>query len=332
MSDARSPQLTRIRGERVHASEVTAMSAAIPVTATVRPGPGLCGAFLLAVAIQPASAAPPQWWALDTMPPGTPPTVQCLPGSDPDHTMLDITIHGFWYETISEAGQTFRRLSFDKTHDDAAYQQVGRPELPAMHHVVGNLRLCEPMQPPSVQILDQVTIPGALIYPVQPSHNEDEPAQAFQWDSAFYQQMNQPYPTSLGGALGNRGRFDGLDLLAAETYPLRMIPATQTLLVAKHYSVTLAHPGPQPAVTRVITRRRAAQYQRYLANAPVISVYRPANYVIYQGEYLIITGPTFEDELQPLAEQKRRRGYGTRVVTTVESGDSCDEIRSYIAD
>src|SRR5262245_33491989 len=281
--------------------------------------PALCTllstSILLAALGGQAPAAQPVWWALDSMPAGTPPTIQCLPGSDPNHTVLDVVIHGFWYETIQQQGQTFRRLSLDKTHDDAAYQQPGRPELPAIHHVIGDL-VGGQMGVPAVQILDQTTIPGAQIYPDQLPYIEDGPLPPFLWDMAFYQQTSQPYPSSLGAARGSQGRMDGLDLIAAETYPFRAIPATQTLLVMKHYQVTLAHPGSQPVMTKVVTRRKAQLYTHVVHNAPVVSVYRPVNLVVYQGEYLIICGPTFEDEIQPLAEQKRRRGYGTRVVTT----------------
>ena len=280
---------------------------------------------------RPAPAAPPLWWALDSMPPGTPPTIQCLPSSDPSHTMLDIVIHGFWYETIQQGQQTFRRLSLGKTSSDALYQVPGRPELPAIQHVIGDL-VGGQVGPPAVQILDQTTIPGAQIYPDQMPYIENGPPPPFAWDQAFYQQTSTPYPPSLGAAKGSLGRMDGLDLLGAETYPFRVIPATQTLVVAKHYTVTMMHAGSHPPTTVVTTRRKAQLYTHAVANAPVISAYRPPNVVTYMGEYLIICGPTFEDEIQPLARQKRLRGYTTLVVTTLEAGDSCDEIRAYITD
>ena len=64
---------------------------------------------LLASVVAPAAAQTgTQWWALDSSPPGTPPGITLQTESDPQHTVLQVTIHGFYYETIVQAGQSFR--------------------------------------------------------------------------------------------------------------------------------------------------------------------------------------------------------------------------------
>ncbi len=271
-----------------------------------------------------------QWWPLDGAPPGTPPTILLAPSSSPHQTVLDVTIHGFWFETIMQANQTFRRLSFDKKRDEAAYRIPGRPELPALHHLIGNL-VGATSAVSSVQVLDQITIPGALIYPAQLPENEDQ-SHPFMWDAAFYAQTAAPYPQSHGSTITARGRMGTLDVLHTEEYLLRTVPATQTLLVARHSTVTIAHAGPSPITTLSVSRRTDRMNQLLLVNAPVVQGFRPPLIAFYSGRYLIVTAPLYLEEIEPLAAQKRRRGYDVDVVTTIETGATCASIQDYIAD
>lgn len=272
----------------------------------------------------------PQWWALDSSPPGTPPSVVLQPGSDWQQSVLEITIHGFYYDTIEQMGQTFRRLSLDRTYDEALYREVGRPELPALHHTLGAL-VGNAVGTPGVQVIEEVTVPGVLIYPAQPPLL-DQPGSPppFEWDEAFYQQMTQAYPADLGTARGYLGRLCGLNLVAVETYPFRIVPASQVLVIARQYHVTIPHPGTGTPVTEHVSRRQDRQSAMMLANYATVASYRSPFTVHYIGYYLIITAPDYVDEVERLAEQKRRRGYAVAVVTTDATGTTDDDIRTYI--
>jgi hypothetical protein len=285
----------------------------------------------LVAASCPAAHAAPVWWALDTMPAGTPPTVVCLTLSTPDQTVLDVTLHGFWYETLTEGQQAFQRLSLNRMRDESTARQIGRPELPALHHLLGNLT-GGMMQTPSVTALAQVQIPGAVIWPAQPVLMDDQQAGPFQQDTAFYQQTSSIWPAAQGAALGTAGRFDGLDLMAAETYPFRVVPAAQLLIVTQHYRVAIPHGGTGTPVSKTITRRRARQYEVTLANQPVVAPYRPVNALGYDGDYLIVTDPLFVEEIDLLGDQKRERGYSVLVATTDDTGSTCAEIRAFVTD
>jgi hypothetical protein len=273
-----------------------------------------------------------QWWALDpTMPPGTPPTITLMTTSNLQQTVLQVTIHGFYYENVVMMGQTFRRLRLDKARDEALYRVVGRPELPAMHHLLGAL-VGGQVGPPEVQVIEEVSIPGALIYPYQPPIIDTEPPTTpMVWDQAFYQQTSTPYPPVRAAARGYQGRMSGLDLVAAETYPFRVVPVNQVLMVMRRFQVTIPHPGTGTPASHAITRRQARQHELLLANQPVVGAFWEPRLDLYAGDYLFITGPSFLEEIEPLAEQKRRRGYDVTVATTDETGSSCDEIKSYIA-
>jgi len=295
---------------------------------------GLAAALTIGVAAPVVAQPPPQWFALDGSPPGTPPSIILMTGSNTEQTVLDITLHGFYYQDIVKLGQTFRRLSFDGWRDQPRYRAVGRPELPALHHVCGSV-VGSNVNPPVIQVLNEVSIPGALIHPAQPARLEDgSPAPPFQWDQAFYQQTSQPYPLARGARVGALGRLSRIDLVAAETYPLRVVPATQVLLAAQHYQVTIAHPAsPSSILPPPLTRRQFHAIQRTIVNGSQIQVV-PGVAAVFAGNYLIVTDPAFVEEVEPLAEQKRSRGYSVTVATTEagEAGNTCASIRDYIHD
>ncbi len=276
------------------------------------------------------------WYALDTAPPGTPPTITLIEtASDLQKSVLDVQVHGFWYETITEQGQPFYRLSFDKLRDEAAYRVVGGPELPAIVHAVGALVGVQPQpEPPLPVILDEVAIPGALIYPAQPPQldHEGDPIPPFQWDQTFYQQTSTAFPPDTAQARGYLGRYNGLDVVVAESYPFRYLPAQQVLLVAKHYQLTIPHSGMEVPQAISITRRQGSLYRHYVQNWTILAPYRPMDFATYRGYYLIVTDPDFEDEIESLAEQKRERGYHVTVATTDDTGGNCVFIRNYILD
>jgi hypothetical protein len=296
----------------------------------------LTATLMLAGLAPVAAQTGPLWWSLDpAAPPGTPPTVVVLPSSDLQHTDLEVTIHGFYYETIQEQQHIFRRLSIAKLGDEVDYRVIGRPHLPSIVHTVGSLVGIQPQpEPPVVHPLEEVTIPGALIYPFQPpqiDHPGDPPPQ-FQWDQAFYQQTTTPYPPMRGAAVGNLGRWNGLDLVGFQTYPFRMVPASQLLIVTRRYLVTLLHPGTHSPQILPVSRRQERQYQKTVANYTILEPYRPVQIAFFAGDYLIITIPQWIAEVEPLAEQKRRRGYEVTVASTDETGTTCAEVQAYIAD
>lgn len=63
-----------------------------------------------------------------------------------------------------------------------------------------------------------------------------------------------------------------------------------------------------------------------------ISPYRPANLTEYTGDYLLLTTPAGLDEVEPLAEQKRRRGFAVTVATVDTIGVDCASLQAYITD
>ena len=301
----------------------------------------LCVALLLAMlavaSVGPAHAQGPYTWiALDSFAEGTPPTIVVLTSSNPLQTVLDVTIHGFYYETITEQTQVFRRLGLGKFfRQEALYRTAGRPELPAIVHEVGALVGVQPQpEPPLVTVLDEVTIPNADIYPFQPpgKDHEGDPPPPFQWDQSFYQQASTPYPAVRAAPRGLLGRWAGLEVAAAESYPFRAIPATHQLKVARHYQIVIPHAGTQIPQTLVITRRQGAQFQRLLQNWTVVQPFRPLDFTTYRGDYLFVTAPFLTDAIQPLVDQKRARGYRVTVATTDDTGNSCFFIREYIHD
>jgi hypothetical protein len=286
---------------------------------------GLCATFSV-----PTLAAP-TWYALDSAPAGTPPTVVLLPTSSPSQTHLDVTLHGFYVEPVVELGQTFMRLSLDGRNTGAMFHVVGRPDLPALHHTLGSL-LGAPAGTPAVLVLNEVSLPNIVVEAYQPTHSANQGRPPYQWDQTFYQLTSQPYPAVRAAASPSMGRIAGLDLVGVEVYPLRAIPASHTLLVAQHLRASVTHSTPTSPFTDPVTQRRAKLFASLLDNYDVVSVYRPAVVTEYSGDYLFVAAPAYLEEIAPLVELKRRRGYEVTVLSTGAIGSDCDDVKAAISD
>ena len=291
------------------------------------------------------------WYPLTAAPQGTPPTVTLLTTSSPQQTELEIVVNGFYYWTVVQAGQTFVRVSLREPEPDPyevmpetyepepqPYLALGRPELPILGQVLGGL--CgNIIGQPEVDVLSEVSIPGARVYPVQLGRNDHpgDPDPPFQWDQAYYQQTVKAYPATRAAARDSAGSSCGLTLLRADIHPLRLIPVSHVFHVpavwaARHLRVRIPHGScPTPPV-KPVSRRIARAHEILLTNNPVVSLYRPPEVGVWKGDYLFVILPEHREEIDPLVEQKRRRGYRTTVVSTDVTGRTCEGIKDYIAD
>ncbi|MGH7731103.1 MAG: C25 family cysteine peptidase [Candidatus Eiseniibacteriota bacterium] len=282
---------------------------------------GALGAALLAWSATQARAAP-TWIALDSAPAGSAPTIVLDANlSSPQQTVLDITVHGFWMEPFTRGTLTYHRLSLGRTPRSGDYGAVGRPELPALRHLLGAL-VDTVVGVPTVTVIAEVPLTGFRVYPRPAFVTYNGPPQPFQWDSAFYASTSSPYPAARAAALGRLGRLAGLEIVGAETYPLRAVPASGVLIAMRHYRVAIPHPGSGTPASATISRRRAREYQSLIDNYAVVSPFRPERLTDYRGDYLFVCPPEFMEEIQPLVEQKHRRGYEVTVVAadTIASG------------
>jgi hypothetical protein len=75
-----------------------------------------------------------------------------------------------------------------------------------------------------------------------------------------------------------------------------------------------------------ITRERARLARSRFINWPVAETWIPIELIRYNGDFLFIYPPGYDNELQPLINQKKMRGYVVTEMTTNETGTACGSI------
>lgn len=276
------------------------------------------------------------WVYLDTLAPeGTPPSIQLDPSSTPQQTILDITIYGFWMEEVlvEEVAFYFNKISFDGWSETSAYEVVGQPDLPAIKLPLANLTEAEDG---STVILDVEFVmmdltTGVPLYPVQlQALDNGDPPPPFQWDQDFYNQTTGLYPLQDSGPFTPGGIFAGLHMAEIGFYPIKYSPAINQLQIMQQVRIQIDHAGSVSPQVRSASRRQMRQYENLLVNYPVVEPWVNELEVYFPGDFLFISPSSFLEEIQPLVDQKVERGYDVDIMTTEQTGTTCDDIRTSI--
>jgi hypothetical protein len=262
-----------------------------------------------------AQAAGPIWISLDTQPAGTQAsTVLNRAASNEDVSVFNVTIHGFYAQSVPVSGQgTFIKIWLPGS-PDSTLGTVGRPALPTHSFMITIPTDAPAATLTSVTPTATSTLPGYTgIYPAQ--HEEIEspgalPIPTFDYDGPFYATTAQ-FPTG-NGSTGSPAKFDGLRFQRITVTPFKVIPSTGQLSIQRQFSVRVDHAG-TALPSREITRRSNTAFSRVVENWSLAAV--NLNLVEYHGCYLIVCPQSYLTQIEPLAEQKRRRGLRVTTVT-----------------
>ena len=245
---------------------------------------------------------------------------------------------GFFLKTVDVAGTQYVQISMEETGLGGA---VGSPALPfrGMYLEV----------PYGVEVAAEVagktttsTTLTKPVYPLQPSTVDSMAAPPFEKDEDAYGQ-NRFYPENIV-RIENDGFIRGRRTIFLEISPVQYNPVTGELLVHSDIAIDVNLMG-KPDTTEDMNRDRLRsdafeqQAERLIENysqivafptrvaAPVLTAAEaPEN----AADYLIITADSFAEEVAPLAEWKRQKGYITKVVPLSDIGTTATDIDNYI--
>lgn len=147
-------------------------------------------------------------------------------------------------------------------------------------------------------------------------------------DEAIYK-LTTPWPQADGlSSSPARSTLGNLMAVTQEAYPVRWNPTAKVLTVIPSATAFFDHSG---AVLKTkMTRDRARLASASLINYDVISGFYDINWFFYEGDFLFIYPDGYKDELQPLIDQKKARGFSTSEMTTATTGKTCAGIRAAI--
>ncbi|MBN1825068.1 MAG: hypothetical protein JW958_02300, partial [Candidatus Eisenbacteria bacterium] len=231
--------------------------------------------------------------------------------------------------------------------EDCRFEIVpGRPMIPArtlQFSVPADMRVAE------VRVLsvDRVDLgDDFLLYPAQPyARTSDEHAPAFVEPEKTVYEGTAPYPGETAKLLNN-GVLSGYRIAGVKVYPFEYLPAERRLVLNRSVRIELVLEAAEPVRT-IAGRDEAAE--RAIADRIRSIVVNPEKVDEYIGPraeksrdagvaYAIITGDSYVDEFQPLADWKTLKGVKTEIFTVswISSNysglDDQEKIRNFILD
>ncbi len=251
---------------------------------------------------------------------------------------------------------------------DAGEGEVGTPELPVYREWImipeGNSLEIEISEGESLEYED-VEIP-----PVQPPRpavdhssemfDEDRYEPEFTKDEEIYN-TDEDFPGYLVDT-EDQGSTDGLEYMIIEKYPYQYNPVQETLSAYPELSITvnfeeeiqqtsfqLKNSNIDEIRERLAINSESVLEAKAEAGDESIMTYmdEKEQFMVYDdndilsaagggtegaAEFLIIAPPEFEDAAEDLADWRDQTGIPTHVATTEETGETADEITSYIED
>jgi len=254
--------------------------------------------------------------------------------SNENETVIEFTLSGMNVKEIMTGNDSYHILRFPDYHTT---MEVGRPQLPAISELIGipdlsNVRV-------SVEETEEITLGGYHVYPYQEPRLENE-VRPFFIERDFYE--NNVYYPALDVEVSRPGIWRDARIVTLKTYPVKYNPATGDIKIYRRMVVRLEYSGTSD--TNVFTGPRKPikpvwdrLYHRTILNYAFLgyakagnSLYKTATSSDY--DYLIITVDNYDDNIQPLANWKTRRGIKSKVFKLSSIGANPDQtdIKNFI--
>ena len=298
---------------------------------------------LIALSLAACAEGPWTWVALDQAPEGSEAEITLDEArSGASETRMNVVIHGYWERP--RLG-TNRELYTEIRVPGLAAQAIpGAPSVPVLKLSLaipdsrnGNSAVLKTV----VEEHNTVEIGLEKLWPVvedstdqvqpgDPDQGEDvSTPENFRIDRAFYAKQ-ELWPTRESVLkLRNARRLRSIESAEVTLSPVRWNPRTGVLEIVQEMTVTVEHPtDPIPAPPMTPERSKLARLA--FDNFGSLGEYFPVK-PKYLADYLIIyPNIDYEDEIDPLADQKRARGYRVTEMLVTDIGNTCTQIRSAI--
>jgi hypothetical protein len=285
------------------------------------------GIVLLGLAGNLLASQESVWIPLQSGVPESTPEIRLLQ-SDGLRTVIEITLPGFYQQTIEEQGITYQKLMVD---DNLAGHQVGSPDLPVMCALLG----LPPTGTVSARIINREveTLSGYRLYPFQEPLKDNQNQSSFTIDQTVYQQ-NRDYPSELV-SLDGPNIWRDCRVVSVRVTPFRYNPVSNQLKVYRKLTVEItatpgAGPNPLDGDHHLVSPTFDRMYRASILNYDDLG-YQLRLTDTPSTKYLIITNTTAVSHVQPIVDFRNAQGYKVEV-RTISSPDFDDpaEFKAYI--
>ncbi len=250
---------------------------------------------------------------------------------------IDIDLPGLEITNFEENRQQWVKFSLA---DGGHPAPIGDPDLPFK----GSFLKIPYGVSPEVEVLHVTTreskLPvGTKVYPKQPSQIDSVDVKPpFTINNDSYGK-NTLLPEKIV-EIGETGFMRGRRVLFLKVNPVQYNPADGKILIHSNIKIALRYEGEKDESeikkrSRLFSPSFEKEAFRLIKNyrkldRPKVSARKYLRNGSVGADYLIITDDSFVDEVAPLAEWKKEKGYITKIVKTSDIGSSSSDIKNYI--
>ena len=284
------------------------------------------------------------WVALDeygAANPGVEPTINFLQGpSSATRSFYQVQVHGFWagHSQHQQAGDNPAAWEFS-IPGNPTLEEIGLPALPTVVFAsglpfVGELEL-ESVQYFGIENWALASTKGDIyseVLPAQPDVEEvsgDFVLPDYAAERGWYQEMNVAWPEEDGAvSFINKKNVNHARI---ELNPIRYNPSNGSIHVARTIACAVRHEG-EPASTLTLNAATAQALDAEILNFGDLvnrGIAVPAQ--APNRNYLIVLREDFYEEVQPLAELKRQRGFNVEY-RFISNSTSASQVKNHILD
>jgi PKD repeat protein len=248
--------------------------------------------------------------------------------SDRSSIIFDVTLTGMFSELITREGLTFQRISLN---ENQTTQEIGKPELPALHQLIGipDNQLISFV----VSDIETMKLTGFNIYPFQTptTDNPGGQSKAFVMDKSFYgQDVNFPLENV---NVDQPEIWRDIRISGIHITPFTFNPAKQELTVITRMKVKVEFTGNDTKTALIrgkeLTPKFYNMYKHAIVNFDDLG-YTQTLKETSGIKYLIITNTEALNAIQPLVDFKNRQGMKVEV-KILETGFNTPQLfKNYI--
>jgi hypothetical protein len=276
-----------------------------------------------------------KWISLDSsQAPGSAAAIRLdMDASNQQRTVFDLTIPGFWKNSkLGEDGRVYQQIEIPGL---GSHNHMGWPDLPLYR-----FQLALPFRQGEVRMSGHVRelrrFEDILVWPQPVPELDGEKGsgtpEQFVVDRKHYGSQvtwpsaHSPERYEIGRALR------GIPAIQGEAWPVQWNPARRELLVAAKVTYVVEHASDAEAFEPITQERYSLAAKRFLNWRSLEGTFVP-NLKVYNADFLFIYPHSgYSDEIRPLVNQKRARGFKVTEMSLAEEigASSCNQIRSVI--
>lgn len=246
--------------------------------------------------------------------------------SSTEKTVVDLVIPGFWVDTqTGENGEKYHRINIPGL---GTYGEEGSPMIPVFRF---DLVVPQSEKLARLEVVEkserQYSGVNMLPMPIEAADGEKD---KFYINEKIYGDNNFFPKNAAVDSYKTNTMLRSIPSISAQVHPVSWNPQTQEMVVSSKTRYQIYHAGEKPERGQ-LTQQRAKLAEIKFHNWEIFKDWYQVNWFFYTGSYLFVyPDDDHRDELLPLINQKKARGFKVSELKVDDIGSNCNDIRNAI--